>query len=244
MYEFYEGGRAMLTYETWKDHFVSFPEDDETKGALAAVRWAYEHYRQDIVYACSFGIEGMVLLHLINQVNPSAKVVFLDTNVHFQETYDLIKKVRERFPKLNIIEKQPKLTLEEQAKEHGDTLWEHNPNLCCQLRKIKPLEEVLTGRKAWISGLRREQSETRKNTQFVNQDHRFQSVKICPLIHWTWKEVWRYVYKHNLPYNPLHDIGYPSIGCETCTVQVQEGGDLRDGRWVGKTKTECGLHYQ
>ncbi|MDC2866025.1 phosphoadenylyl-sulfate reductase [Bacillus sp. BP-3] len=234
----------MLTYETWKNHFVSFPEDDETKGALAAVRWAYEHYRKDIVYACSFGIEGMVLLHVINQVNPSANVVFLDTNIHFQETYDLIKKVRERYPKLNIIEKQPELTLGEQAKEHGNKLWENNPNLCCQLRKIKPLEEVLTGRKAWISGLRREQSETRKNTQFVNQDHRFQSVKICPLIHWTWKEVWRYVYKYNLPYNPLHDIGYPSIGCETCTVQVQEGSDLRDGRWAGKTKTECGLHYQ
>ncbi|MGG2015983.1 phosphoadenylyl-sulfate reductase [Bacillus sp. S10(2024)] len=234
----------MLTYETWKNHFVSFPEDDETKGALAAVRWAYEHYRKDIVYACSFGIEGMVLLHVINQVNPSANVVFLDTNIHFQETYDLIKKVREQYPKLNIIEKQPELTLGEQAKEHGNKLWENNPNLCCQLRKIKPLEEVLTGRKAWISGLRREQSETRKNTQFVNQDHRFQSVKICPLIHWTWKEVWRYVYKYNLPYNPLHDIGYPSIGCETCTVQVQEGSDLRDGRWAGKTKTECGLHYQ
>lgn len=232
----------MLTYENWQDNFVSFPEDDETKGALAAVRWAYEHYGQGIVYACSFGIEGMVLLHIINQVNPSANVVFLDTNVHFQETYDLIKKVRERFPKLNIIEKQPEFTLEEQAKEHGDKLWEHNPNLCCQLRKIKPLEEVLTGRKAWISGLRREQSETRKNTQFVNQDHRFQSVKICPLIHWNWKEVWRYVYKHNLPYNPLHDIGYPSIGCETCTVRVQEGSDLRDGRWAGMTKTECGLH--
>ncbi|PEZ05818.1 phosphoadenylyl-sulfate reductase [Bacillus sp. AFS018417] len=234
----------MLTYETWQDNFVSFQEDDETKGALAAVRWAYEHYEDDIVYACSFGIEGMVLLHVINQVNPSAKVVFLDTNVHFQETYDLIKKVRERFPKLNIIEKQPALTLEEQAKEHGDQLWKHNPNLCCQLRKIKPLEEALTDRKAWISGLRREQSETRKHTQFVNRDHRFQSVKICPLIHWTWKEVWRYVYKHNLPYNPLHDIGYPSIGCETCTVQVQEGGDSRDGRWAGKLKTECGLHYQ
>ncbi|ENQ3104771.1 phosphoadenylylsulfate reductase (thioredoxin) [Bacillus sp. 491mf] len=232
----------MLTYENWQDNFVSFPEDDETKGALATVRWAYEHYRQDIVYACSFGVEGMVLLHIINQVNPSANVVFLDTNVHFQETYDLIKKVRERFPQLNIIEKQPNLTLGEQAKEHGDKLWEHNPNLCCQLRKIKPLEEGLTGRKAWISGLRREQSETRKNTQFINQDHRFQFVKICPLIHWTWKEVWRYVYKHNLPYNPLHDIGYPSIGCETCTVRVQEGSDLRDGRWAGMTKTECGLH--
>ncbi|PED08857.1 phosphoadenylyl-sulfate reductase [Bacillus pseudomycoides] len=234
----------MLTYETWKEDFVSFFEKDETKGALQVLEWAYKHYENEIVYACSFGVEGMVLLHLINQVNPSAKVVFLDTNVHFQETYDLIKRVRERFPDLEIIEKQPSLTLEEQAKKHGDRLWEHNPNLCCKLRKILSLEESLSNGKAWISGLRREQSETRKHTRFINQDHRFQSIKICPLIHWTWKEVWRYVYKHDLPYNPLHDMGYPSIGCEKCTLPVGEGGDSRDGRWAGKMKTECGLHDQ
>lgn len=232
----------MLTYETWKDNSVSFQEDDETKGALQVLKWAYTQYKDEIVYACSFGVEGMVLLHLINQVNPSAKVVFLDTGVHFQETYSLIQRVRERFPQLDIIEKKPALTLEEQAKEHGEALWERNPNLCCNIRKIKPLEEALSGKKAWISGLRREQSESRKHTQFVNRDGRFQSIKICPLIHWTWKEVWRYVYKHSLPYNPLHDIGYPSIGCEVCTVKVQDGGSSRDGRWSGKTKTECGLH--
>ncbi|KEK23683.1 phosphoadenylyl-sulfate reductase [Bacillus gaemokensis] len=234
----------MLTYETWKEDFVSFSEEDETKGALLVLEWAYKEYGDEIVYACSFGVEGMVLLHLINQVNPSAKVVFLDTNVHFQETYDLIRRVRERFTKLDIMEKQPGLTLEEQAKEYGDRLWEHNPNLCCKLRKILPLEKSLLDGKAWISGLRREQSETRKHTKFINQDHRFQSIKICPLIHWTWKEVWRYVYKHNLPYNPLHDVGYPSIGCEKCTLPVGEDGNSRDGRWAGKTKTECGLHYQ
>ncbi|MCX2826421.1 phosphoadenylyl-sulfate reductase [Bacillus pseudomycoides] len=234
----------MLTYETWKEDFVSFFEKDETKGALQVLEWAYKHYENEIVYACSFGVEGMVLLHLINQVNPSAKVVFLDTNVHFQETYDLIKRVRERFPDLEIIEKQPLLTLEEQAKKHGDCLWEHNPNLCCKLRKILSLEESLSNGKAWISGLRREQSETRKHTRFINQDHRFQSIKICPLIHWTWKEVWRYVYKHDLPYNPLHDMGYPSIGCEKCTLPVGEERDSRDGRWAGKMKTECGLHDQ
>lgn len=123
-------------------------------------------------------------------------------------------------------------------------MWERNPNLCCKLRKILPLEESLKGGKAWISGLRREQSETRKHTQFINQDHRFQSIKICPLIHWTWKEIWRYVYKHSLPYNPLHDVGYPSIGCEKCTLPVEVGGDSREGRWSGKMKTECGLHDQ
>lgn len=234
----------MLTYETWKEDFVSFSEEDETKGALQVLLWAYQHYENEIIYACSFGVEGMVLLHLINQVNPSAKVVFLDTNVHFQETYDLIKRVGERFPELEIMKKQPGLTLEEQAKEHGENLWEHNPNLCCKLRKILPLEESLQGEKAWISGVRRQQSESRKHVAFLNQDHRFQSIKICPLIHWTWKEVWRYVYKHNLPYNPLHDVGYPSIGCEKCTLPAKGDGDCRDGRWAGKTKTECGLHDQ
>ncbi len=98
----------MLTYETWEENDVSFSEEDETKGALSALSWAYKEYKSEIVYACSFGVEGMVLLHLINQVNPSAKVVFLDTNVHFQETYELIQKVRERFPSLNIIEKTAK----------------------------------------------------------------------------------------------------------------------------------------
>ncbi|PWN12765.1 phosphoadenylyl-sulfate reductase [Bacillus thuringiensis] len=234
----------MLTYETWEENVVSFSEEDETKGALSVLNWAYEEYKDEIVYACSLGVEGMVLLHLINQVNPSAKVVFLDTNVHFQETYELIQRVRERFPSLNIIEKQPELTLDEQAKLHGEKLWESNPNLCCKIRKILPLEKSLVVEKAWISGLRREQSETRKHTKFINQDHRFQSIKVCPLIHWTWKEVWRYVYKHSLPYNPLHDVGYPSIGCEKCTLPVGDGGDSRDGRWAGKVKTECGLHYQ
>lgn len=133
----------MLTYETWEENVVSFSEEDETKGALSVLNWAYEEYKDEIVYACSFGVEGMVLLHIINQVNPSAKVVFLDTNVHFQETYELIQKVRERFPTLNIIEKQPELTLDEQAKLHGEKLWESNPNLCCKIRKILPLEKSL-----------------------------------------------------------------------------------------------------
>ncbi|EOA3902861.1 phosphoadenylyl-sulfate reductase [Bacillus cytotoxicus] len=234
----------MLTYETWEEDSMSFSERDETKGALAVLEWAYKQYKDEIIYACSFGVEGMVLLHLINEVNPFAQVVFLDTNVHFHETYALIERVRQRFPKLNMIEKQPGLTLEEQAEKYGKDLWKHNPNLCCKLRKILPLEESLTNKKAWISGLRREQSETRKHTKFINQDHRFQSIKICPLIHWTWKEVWRYVYKHNLPYNSLHDVGYPSIGCEKCTLPVGKYGDSRDGRWAGSVKTECGLHDQ
>ncbi|MFB9757792.1 phosphoadenylyl-sulfate reductase [Ectobacillus funiculus] len=232
----------MLTYETWDAPSIDFNEDDETKGALSVLRWAYDHYGDDVVYACSFGVEGMILLHLIDQVKPDAKVVFLDTDLHFKETYELIERVEERFPRLQIVLQKPELTLEEQAAEHGAELWKSNPNACCNIRKIVPLEKALAQGKAWISGLRREQSPTRQNVQFLNHDHRFHSIKVCPLIHWTWKEVWRYVYKHDLPYNPLHDIGYPSIGCEVCTRPSEGGSSDRSGRWSGTGKTECGLH--
>lgn len=232
----------MLTYKTWEDSFIDFEVDDTYKGALNVLNWAYNHYGDDVVYACSFGIEGIVLIDLISKVKPDAKIVFLDTDVHFKETYETIEKVKENYPTLNIEIKKPALTLEEQAKQFGDELWKTNPNKCCEIRKLVPLKETLTGAKAWISGLRRDQSETRKNTNFINQDNKFQSVKICPLIHWTWKDVWRYVSKHNLTYNPLHDTGYPSIGCSHCTKPAFTMDDLRSGRWSGQNKTECGLH--
>ena len=179
---------------------------------------------------------------MISKVKPDATIVFLDTDVHFKETYETIDRVKEKYPQLHIIMKKPKLTLEEQAAEYGDKLWETNPNQCCQIRKLTPLNEVLSESKAWISGLRHEQSETRKHVQFINRDEKFKSIKICPLIHWTWKEVWRYVTKHDLPYNPLHDQGYPSIGCSHCTKPAFDMNDLRSGRWQGTGKTECGLH--
>ena len=232
----------MLTYDTWEDSLVQFDVDDEYKGALNVLKWAYQHYGDEVVYACSFGIEGIVLIDLIAKVKPDAKIVFLDTDVHFKETYETIEKVKEKYPELNIEMKKPALTLEEQAKQFGDELWKTNPNKCCEIRKLTPLRETLTGAKAWISGLRRDQSETRKNTEFLNQDKKFQSVKICPLIHWSWKDVWRYVSKHDLTYNPLHDQGYPSIGCFHCTKPAFTMDDLRSGRWHGLNKTECGLH--
>ena len=232
----------MLSYETWQEPNINFEIDETYKGALNVLKWSYEQYGEEIVYACSFGIEGIVLVDLISKVKPDATIVFLDTDVHFKETYETIERVKEKYPQLHIIMKKPKLTLEEQAAEYGDKLWETNPNQCCQIRKLTPLNEVLSESKAWISGLRHEQSETRKHVQFINRDEKFQSIKICPLIHWTWKEVWRYVTKHDLPYNPLHDQGYPSIGCSHCTKPAFDMNDLRSGRWQGTGKTECGLH--
>ena len=232
----------MLTYSTWQQPELEIELDETYKGALAVLDWAYGHYKEEIVYACSFGIEGIVLIDLISKVKPDARIVFLDTDVHFKETYETIERVKEKYPQLRIEMKKPSLTLEEQAEQFGPALWEREPNQCCNIRKLVPLTETLSGAKAWISGLRREQSPTRANVEFINLDKRFESIKVCPLIHWTWKDVWRYVSKHNLPYNPLHDKGYPSIGCETCTKPAFTMDDLRSGRWSGQGKTECGLH--
>ncbi|RSK52220.1 phosphoadenylyl-sulfate reductase [Bacillus canaveralius] len=234
----------LITYQNFDTvSALDFSYANETKGALDVLKWAYSHYGEgNLVYACSFGIEGIVLIDLISKVNETARIVFLDTELHFAETYKLIDQVKEKYPQLVIELNKPDLSLEEQAHTYGDELWKSDPNKCCELRKVIPLNSVLSGTAAWLSGLRREQSETRKHTQFINKDHRFQSVKICPLIHWTWKDIWRYAHKNNLPYNILHDHGYPSIGCKTCTAPVFNSGDLRSGRWTGQNKIECGLH--
>ncbi|MBL4953011.1 phosphoadenylyl-sulfate reductase [Neobacillus sp. YIM B02564] len=232
-----------VTYDNWQQISSTFPYDNETKGALSVLQWAYSTYSEtEIVYASSFGAEAMVLIDLIQQIRPDARVVFLDTSLHFLETYEVIDKIESRFPLLRIERKHPALTLEEQAAQFGSALWKRNPNKCCELRKVIPLRETLTTKQAWISGLRREQSPTRANTEFINKDEKFKNIKICPLIHWTWDDVWSYIRNRDLPYNQLHDEKYPSIGCFPCTRPVLEDGNSRAGRWAGMGKTECGLH--
>lgn len=244
MIEETEGGIILskqLTYENYDekkiDNFINTNPD-----FLDVLRWAFNEYKEEIVYACSFGAEGIVLIDLIHKVNKNAKIIFLDTGLHFSETYELIEKVSKLYPSLNIKLIKPKLSVEEQAIQFGEELWLDNPNQCCYLRKIVPLKEALTNAKAWISGLRREQSPSRSNTQYINKDEKFQKVKICPLIHWTWDDVMTYIKINHLPYNPLHDKGYPSIGCAPCTKPITNMEDSRAGRWVGHSKTECGLH--
>lgn len=235
---------AQLTYETWHDEGLDFEVDSTFKGAVSALQWAYDEFASELVYACSFGIEGIVMIDLISSIKPDAQVVFLDTGLHFPETYALIEEVKKKYPALRISFRYPKLTVTEQAGQYGDKLWERQPNRCCHMRKVLPLQSVLNDAKAWLSGLRRDQSPTRAQTQFVNKDDTFHSIKICPLIHWTWQDIWHYVKERDLPYNSLHDLGYPSIGCQPCT----EPGDMetgsRTGRWANQNKTECGLHVQ
>ncbi|WP_209123174.1 phosphoadenylyl-sulfate reductase [Alkalihalobacillus sp. BA299] len=234
----------MVTFQTVSEKEIQHLNEEVLKGkdTLDVLKWAYETYGDQLVYSCSFGAEGVVLIDLISKIKPDATIIFLDTNFHFKETYELIDKVKQKYPRLNIQMIQPPLTVEKQKEEYGDKLWERDPDRCCQLRKLEPLEKELSKYSAWISGLRREQSPTRRNTQYVNIDHRFNSIKVCPLIHWKEDEVWMYIKLHNLPYNELHDNNYPSIGCFHCTSQVAEGMDPRSGRWANTQKTECGLH--
>jgi phosphoadenosine phosphosulfate reductase len=228
-----------LTYESWDYVPKDFTKD--LQDYMDVLKWSFNEYGDQILYACSFGAEGVVLLDLISKIKPNARIVFLDTQLHFKETYDLITNVRSRYPDLKIDVVKPKLSLEKQSSQFGEELWKHNPNLCCHLRKIIPLEEQLSSVHAWISGLRREQSPTRKTIEYINKDERFKKVKICPLINWTWEDVWSYIGLNNLSYNVLHDHQYPSIGCENCTLPSTDG-NTRSGRWAGRNKIECGLH--
>jgi phosphoadenosine phosphosulfate reductase len=231
----------VLTYENWNEETLQTILDQQPD-FLDILKWAYQEYKDEIIYSCSFGAEGIVLIDLIYKVNKTAKIIFLDTGLHFPETYELIEKVKKRYPSLQIILVNPKISLEEQTKWYGKELWKYNPNLCCHMRKVVPMKEALKDAKAWISGLRREQSPSRANIQYINKDEKFHKIKICPLIHWTWDDINTYVQLNKLPYNSLHDKGYPSIGCAPCTKPISEEEDFRAGRWTGHNKTECGLH--
>ncbi|WP_040205499.1 phosphoadenylyl-sulfate reductase [Neobacillus jeddahensis] len=231
----------MLSYEEWAEEKVAAILEKKPD-FLDILKWAYQEYKDDIVYSCSFGAEGIVLIDLIHKVNKQAKIIFLDTDLHFSETYTLIEQVKERYPTLQITLLKPKISLEEQTKWYGEELWKYNPNLCCHMRKVVPLKEALVDVTAWISGLRRDQSPARNKTQYINKDEKFHKVKICPLIHWSWEDIMTYIHLNHLPYNPLHDQGYPSIGCAPCTQPVTDSKDNRAGRWAGIAKTECGIH--
>lgn len=214
----------------------------EGKGPQAALEWALHTFdMDDIALACSFGVEDVALVDMISKIRPRTKVFYLDTDFLFPETYELIERIRERY-QVSLIRYQPLLTVAEQAEEHGDALWTLDPDLCCSIRKVEPLRRALAGLNAWVTGIRRDQAPTRANAQIVEWDAKFALVKVNPLAPWTWEQVWEYIWAENVPYNPLHDQGYPSIGCTHCTRQVQPGEDPRAGRWSGTGKTECGLH--
>ncbi|MGV3139019.1 phosphoadenylyl-sulfate reductase [Brevibacillus agri] len=213
----------------------------EAKSPQDVLVLAVEHFAGNLVLASSFGAEDVVLIDMLHKLAPTIPVFYLDTNKHFPETYETRDKLEERY-QTKFIQVLPQMTLAEQEKSHGDKLWETDPNLCCQIRKVEPLTRVLSGYDAWITGIRRDQAPTRANAKKVEWDDKFKLVKFNPLADWTMDQVWAYIHANDVPYNPLHDRNYPSIGCSVCTRPVESGQDPRAGRWAGFDKTECGLH--
>ena len=209
--------------------------------AEQVLSWAFSNYGENVAIATGMGAEGMVLLDMASRMNPEMKVFTGDTEFLFPETYDLIDRVEERYG-IKIERILSQLSPEEQEREYGAKLWASDPDRCCSLRKIEPLRRKLSTLDAWITAIRRGQTPQRAAAKKVEWDPKFNLVKINPLADWRQQTVWSYIVKHDVPYNPLHDRNYPSIGCTNCTRAVQPGEDARAGRWSGSGKTECGLH--
>ena len=206
------------------------------------MQWALETFAPHITLASSFGAEDMVLLDMWAQSNNTPVDVFcLDTGLLFSQTYALIAQVQTTYH-ITVQRIRPRISIVQQANEFGPSLWSHNPDQCCQIRKVDPLASHLTRYQAWVTGIRRDQNANRRTAPLLGWDPKHGLLKINPLAKWSYDDVFRYLKTRNVPYNPMHDVGYPSIGCEPCTLPVTGGQDPRAGRWQGKEKTECGLH--
>ena len=193
--------------------------DLETLSAEDALVWAYEQFGDRMCLTCSWQRQSSVLVHMISELGLDVPIVELDTLVLFPETYETRQRLVERYG-----------------------LEETEPDRCCNIRKVEPLERALGGYDAWITGIRRGQSPTRANAQKIEWSERYGVWKVQPIVDWDSKRVQAYIYVNEIPYNPLHDVGYPSIGCIPCTRPVEAGQDERSGRWAGSEKLECGIH--
>jgi phosphoadenosine phosphosulfate reductase len=202
--------------------------------------WAVETFGDGLSVGASFGgASGMVILHMISRLKPDVHVFVLDTDYLFEETYETMRRAVPALGLRNVQVYESRLSHEEQARQYGAALWMRDPDLCCELRKVEPNRRALEGKSAWVSGLRRDQSEGRAETPIISWAPKFGVVKINPLANWSEKQTWAYIIEHGVPYNPLLDRGYASIGCYNCTVPGVQG---RAGRWQGFDKDECGLH--
>jgi phosphoadenosine phosphosulfate reductase len=214
--------------------------DLEGKGAAEAIEWMFDAFGERHYIACSFQKTSSVMAHLATQIDSTARFFYLDTDFLFPETYETRDRLAEQ---LGIeFDRFHNLTLEEQAAQYGEALWDRDPDACCGLRKVEPMRRALSSVDCWLAGVRREDSASRADTPKFGWDKRFGLWKLNPLAGWTERDVWNYIREHHLPYNPLHDRGYPSIGCTHCTKPVGPGGSRRAGRWAGLEKTECGIN--
>lgn len=213
--------------------------------ALAAedvLRWAAEEFGERLCLSCSWQKQSSVLVHMVSELELDVDIVELDTQLFFKESYETREQLVERYG-LSLIVPEV-ITVAEQHKHEGPNLWETNPDRCCHIRKVEPLIRALEPYDAWVSGIRREQSPSRAGARKVERSERYGVWKIQPLADWTEKDVWNYILANDIPYNPLHDVGYRSIGCIPCTRPTRPDEEERAGRWAGSDKLECGIHTE
>ena len=214
--------------------------DVEAMTAEDCLLWAYDRFGDKLCLTCSWQKQSSVLVHMVSELGIDIPVIELDTALFFRETYETRERLVAKYG-LDLI-RPDVISVAEQHKQEGPNLWETNPDRCCHVRKVEPLERALKEYGAWISGIRREQSLTRKDAQRVEFSERYDVWKIQPLVDWDAKRVDAYIHVNEIPYNPLHDAGYPSIGCIPCTRPVSRDEDERAGRWADSDKIECGIH--
>ena len=214
--------------------------DLEPKGAKEALEWAFETFHPSLYIACSFQKTSSVVIDIATRIAPDARFFYLDTDVLFEETYATRDRLADHYG--IEFERYHNITIPEQARRYGDELWKSDPDSCCGIRKVEPMRDALSSVDAWVSGIRREDSQHRAKAPKFSWDKRFGLWKLNPIADWTQKQVWDYIHENQVPYNPLHDQNYPSIGCTHCTKPVAPGEDPRAGRWAGASKTECGIN--
>jgi phosphoadenosine phosphosulfate reductase len=210
--------------------------------AEGVLRWASEEFGDRLCLSCSWQKQSSVLVHMASELGLDVDIVELDTHLFFKESYETRERLVERYQlKLTVPDV---ITIAEQHRREGPNLWETNPDRCCHIRKVEPLIQVLQPYDAWVSGIRREQSPSRAGARKVERSERYGVWKIQPLADWSENDVWRYIVQNNIPYNPLHDVGYRSIGCIPCTRPTRPDEEERAGRWAGSDKLECGIHVE
>jgi phosphoadenosine phosphosulfate reductase len=215
--------------------------DVEAMTAEESILWAHDKFGDRLCLTCSWQRQSSVLVHMVfGELGLELPVIELDTGLFFKETYETRERLVQKYG-LELIQ-PPVISVAEQHKREGPNLWERDPDRCCHIRKVEPLERALAPYDAWITGIRREQALTRANAERVEWGQRYGVWKIQPIVDWNAKRVEAYIHVNEVPYNPLHDAGYPSIGCIPCTRPVVRGEDERAGRWTGADKIECGIH--
>lgn len=206
------------------------------------IAWAAQEFSSSLAMTSSFGPESGVLLHLVSQVNPEIPVLFLETGYHFPETLEYKASLVKRFGLKNIFDLRADPKRRQQLiDKHDGKPYEQDPDQCCHINKVEPLDEALQKYAAWMTGIRRNQTDIRKTIRILElyEGGRY---KISPLANWTSRDTWWYLKEHQIPQHPLYEKGYLSIGCWPCTRPIQAGDDERSGRWAGRAKKECGIH--